>query len=90
MEKLLGSPIIHHHGVDIKFKRANPIIDKTSFQLEISIDGEQDKIDSPRMKLYVDRLVGNQLKSTIWDLSSDSEQIILVTCDGELGKILVH
>jgi hypothetical protein len=39
------------------------------------------------MKLYVDTLVGNELKSTIWDLSSDTEQIILVTCDEELGKI---
>jgi hypothetical protein len=82
----LSSPILVHHGIDIKFKRTKQIIDKTSFILKTSITNEQNKIDSLRFDLYVSTLVGNNFVDKISDLSSDSEQIMLVGCKGQIGK----
>lgn len=87
VEKLLSSPIKKYQHVDIKFKRTKQIIDKTSFLLQTPIDNEEDKIDSSRIKLYVERLIGNK-NSTNFDISSDSEQIIFVLCNDELGKFV--
>ncbi|CAF4315441.1 unnamed protein product, partial [Rotaria sordida] len=84
IEKLLISPIINHHGNDIKFKRTNQIIDKTSFLLKTSIMNEQDKIILSRIELYIHRLIKNNSKSKISDLSTNTEQIILVNCNNEI------
>lgn len=80
------SPILDHHGIDIKFKRTKQIIDRTTFILKTSINNEHDKIDSLRLHLYVSTLVGKDFVDSISDLSSDSEQIMLVQCKGEIGK----
>jgi len=80
------SPIIDHHGIPIKFKRTKQTIDKTTFILKTSINNEYDKIDLHRFELYVATLVGNDFIDSISDLSSDSEQIMLVQCKGEIGK----
>ena len=77
-----------YQDVHIKFKRTKQIIDKTSFLLQTPIVNEKDKIDPRRIELYVGTLIGNKVKSTIFDISSDSEQIIFVLCNDELGKFV--
>ncbi|CAF2528528.1 unnamed protein product [Rotaria sp. Silwood2] len=84
VEKLLISPVINHHGTDIKFKRTSQIIDKTSFLLKTSINNEHDKINSSRIELYISTLIKNNSINRISDLSTNSEQIILVRCNNEI------
>ncbi len=87
VEKLLVSPIFDLNGIDIKFKRTKQIVDKTNFILKTTINNEQDKIDSYRLELYIGTLlVDKSLIEKISDYSTDSEQIILVECKGEIGK----
>jgi hypothetical protein len=50
------------------------------------MNNQQDKIIQSRINLYVATLVGNNIALNISDLSSDSEQIILVQCNDEIGK----
>ncbi|CAF3561359.1 unnamed protein product [Rotaria sp. Silwood1] len=84
VEKLLSSPVINHHGIDIKFKHTNQIIDRTRFLLKTSINNVQDKIISSRMELYISTLIKNNSISKISDLSTSTEQIILVHCNRDI------
>ena len=85
VEELLRSPIIDYRDVDIKFKRTKQIVDKTSFILKLSIAGEGEKIDPFRLELYTGTLVEKSFIDRISDLSTDSEQIMLVQCKCEIG-----
>ncbi len=86
MTKLLASPILTMFDRDIKFKRTKKLVDKTNFLLKISINNEQDKIPRSRLEFYIDTLIDGSLFDTIWDISTDNEQIVLVQCKGEIGK----
>ncbi|CAF1381804.1 unnamed protein product [Adineta steineri] len=90
VDKILASPTIHHHGIDIKFKRTSSIIDKTSFLLKTTINNTDDKINEGRIKLYISTLIGNGIENKNSDLSSDSEQIILVQCYSDIDFVKIR
>ncbi len=89
VEKLLNSSIFSREHFDIKFKRTKQLIDRSSFILKTSINNIQDKIIESRVRLYISLLVGNNISFKIDDISTINEQIFLVQCNHEIGKIFV-
>ena len=84
IEKLLSKPIINYRQVDIKFKRTSRAVDKKSFLLCTNINDEHDKIDSSRLKLYINTLVKGR-PINIFDQSRANEQVIFIECQNDLG-----
>jgi hypothetical protein len=86
VDKLLASPILTRDNIDIKFKRTNQMIDRSSFILKILMNDRQDRIIEGRLRLYITLLVGTTVSYTILDLSTTTEQVFLVQCNNPIGK----
>ena len=88
VEKTLAKPVLRQGDIDIKIKRTKSSLDRSSFVLKASIDGNQEKIATSRLKLYIGTLVGNGVIFNLVDLSTPTEQICLIQCNADLGKLL--
>lgn len=88
VEKILAKTALRQGDIDIKIKRTKSTRDRSSFLLKASIDGNQEKIAASRLKLYIGTLVGNGVLRNLIDLSTPTEQIWLIQCNVDLGKLL--
>ena len=86
VEEVLSKPILPQSGIDIKFKRSKPTVDRSSFLLKTSIEGKQEKITDSRLKLYIAVLVGNSTLLNLIDLSTPTEQVCLAQFNTDLSK----
>jgi hypothetical protein len=80
---LANEPIIIYNNIPIKMKRTQRQRDTKIFALKFSTN---QKIDSIRLNLYVETLVG-KVQSNIFDMTPDrnDEQIYLIRCEQSIG-----
>jgi hypothetical protein len=69
----------------LKFKRTNPIIDSKSFILQSTLDSKKGSVAIEKFSSYIDILI-DRCSHKLTDLSSPSEQILLVQCDKIISK----
>lgn len=72
--------ILPYKHTYLKFKQINSIIDSKSFVLQTTIDRIKGPISIEKFSNYINILV-NRNAYTLTDLSSSSEQILLIECD---------
>ncbi len=84
VDHILKRSVMPYKDLSLKFKRTNPIIDSKSFVLKSTIHPAKGPISREKFNTYVDKLVNsNAYKLT--DLSTQSEQILLIECNKIIG-----
>ena len=76
--------ILPYKHTYLKFKQINSIIDSKSFVLQTTIDRSKGPISIEKFSNYINILV-NRNAHTLTDLSSSSEQILLIECDRNIS-----
>ena len=87
VDELLARPIIPFRGFYLKFKRTNPLIDSKSFVLHSTMDLRKGPIIIEKFSGYIDILIDHCSYKLI-DLSTPSEQVLLIQCTKIIGRNL--
>ncbi|CAF3295032.1 unnamed protein product [Rotaria socialis] len=80
VDNLLSISRILYKDILLKFKRTNTVFDQKSFILQSKIDLKRGAITIEKFSIYVNILIKNY-SYQITDLSSSSEQILLIECN---------
>ncbi len=80
VKELLMRSVISYRGLDLKFKRTNPVIDSKSFVLKSTIDAKKGPITIEKFFDYINILI-NRNPYKLTDLSTQLEQILLIECN---------
>ncbi|CAF3757845.1 unnamed protein product, partial [Rotaria socialis] len=83
VDNLLSISRILYKDILLKFKRTNTMFDQKSFILQSKIDLKGGAITIEKFSIYVNILIKNY-SYQITDLSSSSEQILLIECNNTL------
>lgn len=78
--------LVHGEDFDLKLRRTHQIMDSKSFVLQVSIDMGKGPIAQEEFLNYIDILTDHHLYQYT-DLSTASEQFLLIECYQTIGMI---